>query len=173
MPDNKIADPQRAKQFAKAICADVIIYNRAAIEAAIESGDITNLLQTTFAEGRELYLSRVVEEVNPTALFDAMVLEELAPRFRKAGRDMPVVTPSAASWTAAPPPGSAAPPSNSARRARKRPPHNHASPYHRVPEISADSTPAKKPRGEWGAVLTFIAGVAVIVFLSKIYLCGG
>lgn len=62
-------DPQQveaARRFARIILSDIALYNQAAVEEGIRGGNLHEVLAAELKEGRDLYNTRVPEEVRAT-----------------------------------------------------------------------------------------------------------
>lgn len=57
-----IDDPDKARRLARAICADIVLYEGARVRAAVRA-ERAESLQRPVAEGRALYVSRVTPEL--------------------------------------------------------------------------------------------------------------
>ena len=79
-----IDDPERARRLARAICADVALYNVEAAKAAAPA-DRAQLLREPVNEARGLYQSRVVPDLHP--IFE----EEIAELCQRLESDIPTV----------------------------------------------------------------------------------
>lgn len=59
----RITDPQRARRLARAICSDVLLYNREAVAEGIRQDDLFERLRDEFAEARAFFAERVDPEL--------------------------------------------------------------------------------------------------------------
>lgn len=69
MPPPLITTPEAAIRLARAIASDISLYNEEKIIEGIENDNIFDVLQDEMEEGRELYKSRVSEELYKTTNF--------------------------------------------------------------------------------------------------------
>ncbi len=67
MPPPLITTPEAAIRLARAIASDLSLYNEEKIIEGIENDNIFDVLQDEIEEGRELYKSRVSEELYKTS----------------------------------------------------------------------------------------------------------
>ena len=72
-----IEDPKRAKQLARAIASDIKLYNEQKIVAGIENDNLFDAMSGEITEGRELFRSRVTEDVFRLNLYDRAVVDGL------------------------------------------------------------------------------------------------
>ncbi len=69
MPPPLITTPEAATRLARAIASDISLYNEEKIIEGIENDNIFDVLQDEIEEGRELYKSRVSDEIYKTTNF--------------------------------------------------------------------------------------------------------
>ena len=67
MPPPLITTPEAATRLARAIASDLSLYNEEKIIEGIENDNIFDVLQDEIEEGRELYKSRVSDELYKTS----------------------------------------------------------------------------------------------------------
>lgn len=67
MPPPVITTPEAATRLARAIASDLSLYNEEKIIEGIENDNIFDVLQDEIEEGRELYKSRVSDELYKTS----------------------------------------------------------------------------------------------------------
>ena len=73
-------DPQKARRLARAICADLRLYNEETLKVLVDTGKAPPALQEAFAEARELFLSRCSDaEIFEHQVKHLMLTGELAP----------------------------------------------------------------------------------------------
>jgi hypothetical protein len=75
---SRITDPQRAKQLARAVLSDVMLYNPERVRAGIEADDLFDRLRPELDEARAFFEGRVDPEVAAkTNAFDRAVVDVL------------------------------------------------------------------------------------------------
>ena len=64
-----IDDPEKARRLARAIASDISLYNEEKIVKAIEKDAFFDELADELEEGKNLYMSRVANQIDPHAGF--------------------------------------------------------------------------------------------------------
>ncbi len=72
-----IDKPQRARQLARAIASDLSLYHEDKIVEGIENDSLFDTMADEIEEGRELFQSRVTEEVYQLNLYDRAIIDVL------------------------------------------------------------------------------------------------
>jgi hypothetical protein len=72
-----IDNPDRAWRLARAIVSDVNMYNESKIVQGIEADNLFTLMDAEIQEGRELYRSRVTEEVFKLNIYDRVLVDKM------------------------------------------------------------------------------------------------
>ncbi len=72
-----IDKPQRARQLARAIASDLSLYHEDKIVEGIENDSLFDTMAEEIEEGRELFQSRVTEEVYQLNLYDRAIIDVL------------------------------------------------------------------------------------------------
>lgn len=80
---NMIDNPDQAKRLARAILSDVAMYNKEKVENGIKNDNIFDILQEELEEGRQHFLSRVSDELNPDVIYEIAVVDVLIKRAGK------------------------------------------------------------------------------------------
>ena len=76
MPENR--EIRTAQRLARTIASDILLYNREKVERGIREDSLFTLLESELNEGRELYKSRVSEEIIETyRLLDRAIVDIL------------------------------------------------------------------------------------------------
>ena len=72
-----IDNPQRARQLARAIASDLTLYHEAKILEGIANDNLFDVMADEFNEGRELFKSRVTEEVFSQHIYERAIVDVL------------------------------------------------------------------------------------------------
>ena len=72
-----IDKPERARQLARAIASDISLYNEQKIVQGLEQDNLFEVLKDEIEEGRELFKSRVTEEIFKLNLYDRAIIDVL------------------------------------------------------------------------------------------------
>ena len=72
-----IDKPERARQLARAIASDLSLYHEDKIVEGIESDSLFETMAEEFQEGRELFRSRVTEDIFKLNLYDRAIVDVL------------------------------------------------------------------------------------------------
>lgn len=72
-----IDKPERARQLARAIASDLSLYNEEKIERGIQNDTLFDEMAEELEEGRELFKSRVTEEIYQMNLYDRAIVDVL------------------------------------------------------------------------------------------------
>ena len=80
---NMIDNPDQARRLARAILSDVAMYNKEKVEAGIKNDNIFDVLSEELEEGRQHFLSRVSNDVNPEFVYETAVVDVLIKRAGK------------------------------------------------------------------------------------------
>lgn len=80
MGASKPLDAKAARRLARAICADLRLYNEETLKVLVDTGQTPPALAEAFAEARELYRSRASDpEIFEREIKHLMLTGELAP----------------------------------------------------------------------------------------------
>lgn len=74
---------EAARRFARIILSDIALYNQAAVEQGIKGGNFTDVLKEELREGRDLYNSRVPEEVRASMDYYADEIEKFVEKKKR------------------------------------------------------------------------------------------
>ncbi len=74
---NLIDNPQRARQLARAIASDLTLYHEAKILEGITNDTLFDVMAEEIEEGRQLFKSRVTEEIYGQNIYDRAVVDVL------------------------------------------------------------------------------------------------
>jgi hypothetical protein len=72
-----IDKPERARQLARAIASDLSLYHEDKIVEGIENDSLFNSMAAEIEEGRELFKTRVSEEIFKMNLYDRAIIDVL------------------------------------------------------------------------------------------------
>jgi len=72
-----IDNPQRARQLARAIASDLTLYHEAKILEGIASDTLFDVMREEIEEGRQLFKSRVTEEIFHQNIYDRAIVDVL------------------------------------------------------------------------------------------------
>lgn len=72
-----IDNPQRARQLARAIASDLTLYHEARILEGINNDTLFDVMSGEIAEGRQLFKSRVTEEIFAQNIYDRAIVDVL------------------------------------------------------------------------------------------------
>ena len=72
-----IDNEARAQQLARAIASDIQLYNKAKIEEGLASDNFFELLGEEITEGRDLFRSRVTQELFRRNYFDRAIVDRV------------------------------------------------------------------------------------------------
>ena len=72
-----IDNPKRARQLARAIASDLSLYHEDKIVSGIENDSLFDAMGNEIQEGRDLFKSRVTEDINGMNLFERAVVDLL------------------------------------------------------------------------------------------------
>ncbi|MFH0902951.1 MAG: hypothetical protein V2A73_20170 [Pseudomonadota bacterium] len=72
-----IDNPQRARQLARAIASDLTLYHEDKIRDGIVNDTLFDVMAEEIQEGRELFKSRVTEEVFTQNIYDRAIIDVL------------------------------------------------------------------------------------------------
>jgi hypothetical protein len=70
-----IDKPDRARQLARAIASDLMLYHEKEIVAGIESDTLFDVMKEHIEEGRSLFKSRVSPEIYALNLYDRAIVD--------------------------------------------------------------------------------------------------
>ena len=73
----KIEKPERARQLARAIASDLSLYNEEKIVTGIQEDSLFDVLDEEIQEGRELFMSRVSDEIAALNIYDRAIVDVL------------------------------------------------------------------------------------------------
>ncbi len=77
-PQRKQIDkPGRARQLARAIASDLSLYNEEKIVAGIKDDNLFEVMAEDVDEGRELFNSRVSDEISQMNIYDRAIVDVL------------------------------------------------------------------------------------------------
>jgi len=83
----RITDVQRARRLARAICSDVLLYNREAVAEGLRRDDLFERLRDEFAEARHFFAERVDPELaRKESFIDRAIVDVVVVL---GGRDVP------------------------------------------------------------------------------------
>jgi hypothetical protein len=74
---NMIDNPQRARQLARAIASDLTLYHEAKILDGITRDTLFDVLREEIEEGRQLFKTRVTEEIFGLNIYDRAIVDVL------------------------------------------------------------------------------------------------
>jgi hypothetical protein len=77
MPPSLIDNPQRARQLARAIASDLTLYHEAKILEGITNDTLFDVMAEEIEEGRQLFKSRVTEEIFGQNIYDRAIVDVL------------------------------------------------------------------------------------------------
>lgn len=72
-----IDNPQRARQLARAIASDLTLYHEAKILDGITNDSLFDVMKEEIAEGRQLFKSRVTEDIFGQNIYERAVVDVL------------------------------------------------------------------------------------------------
>jgi hypothetical protein len=72
-----IDKPERARQLARAIASDLSLYHEDKIVEGIENDSLFDTMSEEIQEGRDLFKSRVTEEIFKMNLYDRAIIDVL------------------------------------------------------------------------------------------------
>lgn len=72
-----IDKPERARQLARAIASDLSLYHEDKIVGGIENDNLFDVMSDEIQEGRELFKSRVVEDISKMNIYDRAIIDVL------------------------------------------------------------------------------------------------
>ena len=72
-----IDNPQRARQLARAIASDLTLYHEAKILEGITNDTLFDVMVDEITEGRQLFKSRVTEEIYGQNIYDRAIVDVL------------------------------------------------------------------------------------------------
>ncbi len=72
-----IDNPQRARQLARAIASDLTLYHEAKILEGITNDTLFEVMAGEIEEGRQLFKSRVTEELARQNIYDRAIVDVL------------------------------------------------------------------------------------------------
>ncbi len=72
-----IDNPQRARQLARAIASDLTLYHEAKILEGIQNDTLFDVMAEEIEEGRQLFKSRVTEEIYGQNIYDRAIVDVL------------------------------------------------------------------------------------------------
>lgn len=72
-----IDKPERARQLARAIASDLSLYHEDKIVSGIENDNLFSAMQAEIQEGRDLFKSRVVEDIFKMNIYDRAIIDVL------------------------------------------------------------------------------------------------
>lgn len=74
----KYDKPRRARNLARTIASDILLYNRDEVEEAIKNDNFFDALQEKIQEGRDHYESRVTPEIKQNYnMYDRALVDKL------------------------------------------------------------------------------------------------
>jgi hypothetical protein len=74
---NTIDNPKRARQLARAIASDLTLYHEAKILEGIENDTLFDVMAEEIEEGRELFKSRVTDDIYKLNIYDRAIVDVL------------------------------------------------------------------------------------------------
>jgi hypothetical protein len=72
-----IDNPQRARQLARAIASDLTLYHESKILEGIASDTLFDVMREEIEEGRQLFKSRVTEDIFQQNIYDRAIVDVL------------------------------------------------------------------------------------------------
>lgn len=72
-----IDKPERARQLARAIASDLSLYHEDKIVSGIENDNLFDAMADEIQEGRDLFKSRVVEDIFKLNIYDRAIIDVL------------------------------------------------------------------------------------------------
>ncbi len=72
-----IDNPQRARQLARAIASDLTLYHEGKILEGINNDTLFDVMSGEIEEGRQLFKSRVTEEIFAQNIYDRAIVDVL------------------------------------------------------------------------------------------------
>ncbi len=72
-----IDKPERARQLARAIASDLSLYHEDKIVSGIENDNLFDAIAGEIQEGRDLFKSRVVEDIFKMNIYDRAIIDVL------------------------------------------------------------------------------------------------
>jgi hypothetical protein len=72
-----IDKPERARQLARAIASDLSLYHEDKIVSGIENDSLFDAMADEIQEGRDLFKSRVVENIFKMNIYDRAIIDVL------------------------------------------------------------------------------------------------
>lgn len=72
-----IDKPERARQLARAIASDLSLYHEDKIVTGIENDNLFHVIAGEIQEGRDLFKSRVVEDIFKMNIYDRAIIDVL------------------------------------------------------------------------------------------------
>lgn len=72
-----IDKPERARQLARAIASDLSLYHEDKIVSGIENDNLFSAMEAEIQEGRDLFKSRVVEDIFKMNIYDRAIIDVL------------------------------------------------------------------------------------------------
>ena len=73
----QIDKPERARQLARAIASDLSLYNEEKIVSGIQQDNLFDVLSEEIQEGRDLFRSRVTDEISELNIYDRAIVDVL------------------------------------------------------------------------------------------------
>lgn len=74
----KYDKPRRARNLARTIASDILLYNRDEVEKAIKQDNLFEVMEDKIQEGRDHYESRVTPEISQNYnLYDMALVDKL------------------------------------------------------------------------------------------------
>lgn len=73
----QIDNPQRARQLARAIASDLSLYHEAKILDGLTNDSLFDVMAEEIEEGRQLFKSRVTEEIFHLNIYDRAIVDVL------------------------------------------------------------------------------------------------
>ncbi len=74
---NKIDNPKRARQLARAIASDLTLYHEAKILEGLANDTLFEVMAEEIQEGRDLFQNRVLPEIYEQNIYDRAVVDVL------------------------------------------------------------------------------------------------
>ncbi len=71
----KYDNPDRARMLARAIASDLMLYNEERLTKAIQNDNVFDELSEEIKEGRELYKSRVTDDIFGLNLYERAIVD--------------------------------------------------------------------------------------------------
>jgi hypothetical protein len=72
-----IDNPDRARRLARAIASDLNLYNADKITEGIENDNLFDVMKDEINEGRDLFKSRVVDDIFKMNIYDRAIVDVL------------------------------------------------------------------------------------------------